>query len=416
MMKCIKAFVKDNAGALAPMAAVLLPVLLGMTGLGVDAGFWMMQKRNLQAAVDAASISAAWEYAHGITDQQTLDETALRSAEINGYKSASADSSITVQSETINGYDRIQVLLRQPDNSYFSRILFKKDVFVSVSATSEIIPNPYPPCVLSLSQSAPEAIIVDSNSSIDVTGCSIQANSSADNALVTSGNAGLSAEHICVNGGYEQNNQSTASPDPQTTCPDILDPFESLAAPAEAEDACDYNNLIVNTNITLNPGVYCGGIDVRSNKNVTFNPGTYVIKDGPLKLRSNSSGTGAGVFFYFTGNNGVIDFDSNSAIDFTPPASGDYNGTLFYQDRNFGGTHRLNSNTANNLDGLIYLPQAHLEIDSNVNLGGPGSCLQFITNTLHFDSNASLVINPDMQNCPNYANASQNTQIVRLIQ
>ena len=35
----------------------------------------------------------------------------------------------------------------------------------------------------------------------------------------------------------------------------------------------DYNN-------SVNPGVYCGGLEIKGNSNVTFNPGIYVISGG----------------------------------------------------------------------------------------------------------------------------------------
>lgn len=48
-----------EAGAIAPATAVLLAVLIAFVGLVADVGVWFAQRRDLQAAVDAAALAAA---------------------------------------------------------------------------------------------------------------------------------------------------------------------------------------------------------------------------------------------------------------------------------------------------------------------------------------------------------------------
>jgi hypothetical protein len=55
-------FCKCTAGAVAVTTALVLPVLLGMTSLGVEVGHWYLGQREMQGAADAAAISAAAEY------------------------------------------------------------------------------------------------------------------------------------------------------------------------------------------------------------------------------------------------------------------------------------------------------------------------------------------------------------------
>jgi Putative Flp pilus-assembly TadE/G-like len=51
-----------SAGVVAVVTALVLPVLLGFTSLGVEVGHWYVAQRQMQGAADAAAISAAAEY------------------------------------------------------------------------------------------------------------------------------------------------------------------------------------------------------------------------------------------------------------------------------------------------------------------------------------------------------------------
>lgn len=419
MLERIFNYFREEKGAIAPLAAIMLPLLLGVTGLGVDTSLWMMHKRDLQAAADAAVMSAGYELANDISEEESLTAAALRSAESNGYDSAAAGSQITVETTEVSpGVTQILVSLSEPDTTFFSGMVFSDGVTVQVTAASEVRTPTSAPCVMSLSGNASPAVQLDSNSEINLTGCSLQVNSDDDEALVTESNSDITADDVCVTGSVDQD--GAISPAPTENCPAIADPFAALEAPPEAEDDCDYNNTVVNTGneanpTELSPGVYCGGIEVRSNKWVIFEAGIYIIKDGPLILSSNSHASGDDVMFYFTGDDALVDFASNSEIDFTADTAGAYAGILFFQDRNYSGTHTLNSNVDGEFDGLIYFPSGHLDVDSNADLGDTPTCLQIVANTVNFDSNANLNITPDMENCSNYANYPAGITTVKLV-
>jgi len=80
------------------------------------------------------------------------------------------------------------------------------------------------------------------------------------------------------------------------------DPLGAITAPTYS--GCDHTNYSwsnLTPAQTINPGVYCGGINIGSGT-VTFNPGNYFLNGGGLKLQggSNATVTGNGVFFYNT--------------------------------------------------------------------------------------------------------------------
>jgi Flp pilus assembly protein TadG len=86
-------------------------------------------------------------------------------------------------------------------------------------------------------------------------------------------------------------------------------------------------NLNINTNATLNPGIYAG-ISMNAG-NVTFNPGIYVIFGGKLSMGSQAVVTGNGVMFYITGSDynpvtGLPDANDGSTLGTDNKATGQF--------------------------------------------------------------------------------------------
>lgn len=58
-MSRVRAWLSSDRGVVAPATAVMLAVLVGMVGLVTDTSVWYAQRRQLQAATDAAALAAA---------------------------------------------------------------------------------------------------------------------------------------------------------------------------------------------------------------------------------------------------------------------------------------------------------------------------------------------------------------------
>ena len=71
------------------------------------------------------------------------------------------------------------------------------------------------------------------------------------------------------------------------------DPYANVALPAFA--GCDHNNMSVHNTVTLDPGVFCNGLQLNAGANVTLNPGVYYIDQGTFHVASGASVTGSGV-------------------------------------------------------------------------------------------------------------------------
>src|ERR1700759_3521812 len=56
---------RNEDGAWLVVTSVIMPVLIGVAGLGTEGGYLLYHHRNLQSAADAASYSAAIAYSVG---------------------------------------------------------------------------------------------------------------------------------------------------------------------------------------------------------------------------------------------------------------------------------------------------------------------------------------------------------------
>jgi Flp pilus assembly protein TadG len=81
----------DRRGDIIIMFALLLPILVGVVGLGVEVGSWYFAKRNLQSAADAAAVAALFEVRSGSSDA-LIETKAKEEATANGWDETAGDT------------------------------------------------------------------------------------------------------------------------------------------------------------------------------------------------------------------------------------------------------------------------------------------------------------------------------------
>lgn len=123
--KMLRYFLREESGAIAVMFALMLPVIIGFIGLGVDVGLWYMERRAIQTAADAAAISAMYEKDGGGTSGE-ISTAASTDATRNGYDSSS--DSITVNNPPTSGAysgdsGYVEVIINRPLASFLSKII-----------------------------------------------------------------------------------------------------------------------------------------------------------------------------------------------------------------------------------------------------------------------------------------------------
>lgn len=174
----------------------------------------------------------------------------------------------------------------------------------------------------------------------------------------------------------------------------LADPLATVPAPVVPN--CDLTTRY-NRTVTIDPGVYCGGISILNNSVVTFRPGIYFVKDGKFFVYSNTKVQGDGVGFYLTGNNATLHFTSNTRIDFTAPSTGALAGILFFEDRSapVERLHYFDSNSITRETGSMYLSRGIFSTDSNSTIAANSAFTNVIARKVWIKSNASLTLNAD---------------------
>jgi Flp pilus assembly protein TadG len=410
----LPSFGNDDRGSMAVTAVALVFVLTGMSALALDGAHAFKTHQELRKAADAAASAAvhvlpdatqarsiAVEFAARNRPPRTTGEvTTVGEVEIGHWDAATRTFTRDPVGQPLNAVRATASLAAAKGNAlptWFARVFGVRTLDLSVTSTASF-EGGSTPCISALSPSASQALRLDSSASIDAPGCEVHVASTAGDALYADSNALVLSQRNCVTGGFLRRSNAKFTPSPQTGCATALDPFASVATPNWS--GCQHNNTkIVDKTVTIQPGVYCGGLTIDGNAVVTFAPGTYIIRDGAFRADSNAQLRGEGVGFFLTGSSARLNFNSNTIISFSAPKTGPLAGFVFYQDRAFGGTHVVNSNSVGKLDGAVYLAKGTLDLNSNATWGTGSPCMMIVAGRLHMNSNVRLQPTGDYSQC-----------------
>jgi Flp pilus assembly protein TadG len=373
----LSALAGDCAGGVAIMFALILPVMLTGVAVAVDFSYASSLRTKLQAAADAAALGGA----KTLLENASGAKTAAQNLFISQVKDATP--TVTVGSETVT------VEARHSYPGLLAGLFGTKQLEVAVramarSAAIEI------PCVLALEPKEKHGIYMNSDSKLD-TDCGVQVNSENSEALVTNSSSKIKSDSICVSGGWVTGPDLTPAP---KKCSPVIDPLTKMPTPPEASGACQHTDFEVDgKTVTMKPGVYCKATVMNSGANVTLEPGTYVFKDGLFKINSGSKVKGSGVLLFFTGSGTRLEVDSQSTLDAAAQTSGTYANIVIYQDRKSSSDFFiLNSDTDSKLEGMVYLPNAPLKLNSKSTMTNATSYFGLIVRRLELNSMGNILI------------------------
>jgi len=396
---------RKQAGQVLVSAALMLVVVLGFVGLGIDMGVMRYEKRLQQTAADGAAIAGATDLGPTYTGYQTA---ALNASATNGFTDntgggacGAPPTNLAVGSVTVtvcNGprtgphagdihYVEAYVSAGQP--TYFMKIFGVASETVTARAvatnTSGGTNGSTTGCLYTLGppSSSIEGVNINGNATLYAPSCGIvdngNYNTRGNSLQVTANSFGVSGSEQVAGQGGNVTCTNGAGSCPTFGAPASGDPLSTLTPPCTTPCALgtaitiDGNGNFTGSGVTYtagsgnNPGVYTVSPGTYSSisisgtgggNRVVFSPGTYII-DGPggLTIPGNANISGNGVFFYFTGT-ATINMTGNPVVNLSAPSTGTYAGILMWQDRldtnttgpSFGGTSGTQYN------GILYFP------------------------------------------------------------
>lgn len=388
---------RDETGAVAVIAAILFPVVVGAMGLGAETGYWYLKKRKLQHAADVSAHAAAVRHRTG-DGLDTLKEAATRVAVRSGYIASSGSITVNTQMGSAAGSGKVTVVLSETHPRLFSSIFSAEPMLVRARAVAEV-KGGSKACVLALSNAASGAVTVTGSTEVRLSGCSVMSNSAATDAfLMKNGSAMMSTD--CV---YTVGEAVTTTGLTLTGCsapiervPPSADPFASVAEPEELhirQLPCRTLSYISDPAYRLDvmpSGVeairFCDGLEIHGT--VNLKPGLYIIDGGTFTVNAGAQLTGEGVTVFFA-NSASAKLLGNGDIDLSAPTSGPFKGLLFFASRHSTGVvHQITGNSESSLRGNLYMPTGSIEFTGNSSVAG--GCVQIVADRITFTGNSSM--------------------------
>ena len=436
--KIIRRFIGDESGAIAIMFALMLPVIMGFVGLGIDAGMWFKERRNMQTATDAAAVSAAIELTFGATEQEMIDiakTEATRHGYVDGVDTLGLNPDFVHNG--IAGH--VEVTIVHPLNTFLSQIISNIVPQSTTRAVATTSGNA-DACMLSLGGTGSGISLNAASATVTMSGCGAFANSSDLTNSVKINNGTMEVDCLWAHGGVNATTGLASSPNPGE---DLLvgddcqimegvatmdDPFSDLVVPAYS--SCNVGtsgqhstNQLSGTlsnaggsgNLTA-PTIICGGIKINSGDTLNVDPGVYIIDGGDLDISGGATLNATGVTFIIagalSGSYGGASINGGSTINWSAPTLSDYNaltdtGTNNYMGQNYtnytgitlfqsspagsGSTNDIsfNGGASATISGALYVPNNDISFGGNAGIM-PSGCLQLVGQVVQFGGSAQI--------------------------
>jgi Flp pilus assembly protein TadG len=390
-------FRRDQSGGYLIMSALLMPVLVGSAALGTEVGLWLYMHQRMQGAADLGAVSAALAYSNDHSSNLALEAGAVTAsynfvADVNNV-------AVTVNRPPLSGNHTgtpgaVEVIVQQPQAPLLTALWSSTPV--SISARAVAVSNTDGlGCVLALDHNASGAITSQGNSKVNLRGCSLFDDSANATALTNGGSATITALSVGVVGGVSGTSGITTTQGITTGMSAVSDPYASVSMPSFS--GCSHTNFTAHTTVTIDPGVYCGGIGLNANANVTLNPGIYYLDQGSLSVNGGAVMSGDGVTLVFTSSSGsnyaTATINGGATVNLSAPTSGPMAGIVMYGDRNMpaGTAFKFNGGASQTLHGAIYFPKGSVSFAGGANTGD--GCMQLVADTITFTGDSNFAIN-----------------------
>lgn len=250
-------------------------------------------------------------------------------------------------------------------------------------------------CVYVLAPSGSSALSI-TGSGLVSSPCSVYVNSSSNTAVQIVGSGIINSVNTNIVGGYSIVGTGQILGTINTGAPSKADPLASYNIPSYS--ACNFNNTTILSNTTLNPGVYCNGINIVGSPTVTMNPGNYIIDGGSFSVTglANITGNGVTIFLSKQLQSSWATFNltmSGGSLNLRAPTAGQFSGALagisIFQSRSAtSGSNSIVGTTNLNIEGAVYFPNQTLTFVGGSSANAP--CTMLVANKLNITGSANI--------------------------
>ena len=400
----------DRRGASAIVLALSLSSVLGAAGLAVDAGLWYNDKRTVQGVADLAAWSALQTYSaesEGSTSVTDAKNAALAIASANGFASGVGGVTVTVNNPPASGpntsnANAFEVIISKPEG-----LLFSSRYLNSVTVTGRAVSglkttstgSGSPGCVYSKT-----TLSMNGSAAIDAPSCAVYVNGSSSSALSMNGTPSITSGGLYVVGNIFQNGVTTITSNPAkvTGASPLADPYanETISGAESGytvncptgSSGTSYNG---STNVSLSPGVYCGGLSFNGSMAVTLASGVYIIDGGSFSSNGSVSITGTGVTIVLTGSSGnyaSLLLNGSGSFSISSPASGPTAGLAIFGDPNNTAGVTINGSNAMKINGAIYFPGQAVTFNGS-DFNSNAVCTQLDAKSISFNGSVDFSAN-----------------------
>jgi Flp pilus assembly protein TadG len=382
----------DRRATTAIITALLLPVLIGFVGLGLDTANWYSNHRQMERIAESAASAAAPLLSNTSNTTAMITAVANNDAVLNGLSPANGDS-VTVNVAA----DRSSVTVTgsRPLNQFFSGLFMASAP--TTTAVAQAKPSGLPVCLLVTSLLSTQAMNVAAGATLNIPACEADIASLLSNAVTFAGSL-PNVGKMCVAGVASLLNGATIN-NLVNNCTPALDPYTNKI-PLPTLSKCDVVGGNYSGTVNLKPGTYCGSFNWNGAGTLNLAPGLYALASGvSWTITSAYTISGSGVTFFFEDSSSYVDF-AGSTVNLSAPTSGPYANILAYETPGLislmpactgaGCFNITGTGTGNVLSGVLDLPSRNLALASSL----VSANLTIITNTMYLFKNGSLTLSP----------------------
>lgn len=390
----------NQRGAVLPLMAICLAVLMGFAGMAIDIGFLEYQQQVQQAATDAAALGGAqtsYKNSCASSADDTVKAAAQYDAALNGFTDGVGNVTVSVTPGPSTGVFAnnacaVDVTISKTNvQTFFSRALGFFGMKETTHAVGLAPSGGSTGCVWLLLPGNSQTSNF-SNATFSAPGCSIYINSAGSANM---SNATINAGYIGYNGQAPNEGGATfSSATPKPMSPSATDPCSTISG-------CSY----LTNHKTSIEAQSCGSGSYGSNSSVGNSNGTPTcfsslqlqgsnitvcglieIVGGQLQMSGGTvvNSCSAGVTFFMGSSTNTVNVSGGSHLTLSAPTSGNTAGVLFWRDPSQSNSVNFSS-AVYSFSGLIYFPTADVTYSA-----GSSGYTELVFGSANFSAGATL--------------------------